>query len=84
MKERMYQTLDDLEWQTNHESYQAQKPSVKKFLGEAKVLIIIFVAMFLSMYLVTNAQLLRDRIQDSFSPQQVAKIDNEATHASAK
>jgi sortase (surface protein transpeptidase) len=48
-----------------------------------KILAVIFVIMFLGMYLVTNAQLLMDNIQDRIAPQQVASLQGGDMHSSA-
>jgi hypothetical protein len=52
-------------------------------LGEMKVLIIIFISIFLGMYLITNAQLIMDTFQDRFSPTKVQSLSTETVASTA-
>lgn len=80
---QMYQNLDDLSIQIEYEQQRKPKWSFKRFFKEIKILAVIFVIMFLWMYLVTNAQLLIDNVQDHIAPQQVASLQGEDMHSSA-
>ena len=76
----MYQTLDDLEYVLK----QKQKPISKfsKFFNELKILWLIFTVLFLGTYLVTNAQLVIDNINDRLSPNEVYWISEEISNSS--
>ena len=76
----MYQTLDDLEYVLK----QKQKPISKfsKFFNELKILWLIFTVLFLGTYLVTNAQLVIDNINDRLSPNEVYWISEEFSNSS--
>ncbi|MDR0369446.1 MAG: hypothetical protein LBH96_02705 [Candidatus Peribacteria bacterium] len=73
----MYQTLEDLEIQSEYEKSRAPKFSLRVIFREMKVLIIIFVSIFLGMYLITNAQLIIDNFYDHFSPAEVQSFSME-------
>jgi hypothetical protein len=79
----MYQTLEDLEIQAEYEKKRKPKHSFKAVFGEMKILAVIFVAIFLGMYLITNAQLLVDNFQDHFAPTEVQTLKVEEVHSSA-
>ena len=68
----MYQHLDDLEFQYIRKKRSAF--SFKKIMKEVKILGVIFAIIFLGMYVVTNAQLVKDTFQDRFNPQQVNSL----------
>ena len=76
---RMYQTLDELE-------YILTKPKrlskFSKFFNELKILGLIFTVLFLWTYLVTNAQLVIDNINDRLSPNEVYGISEESINSS--
>jgi LPXTG-site transpeptidase (sortase) family protein len=63
----MYQTLTDLEIQSEYEQRRRSSNAFSRFFGEFRIFIIIFVSLFLGMYLITNAQLLVDNFQDRFA-----------------
>lgn len=67
----MWYTLSDLEIQIEYESQKKEKSWLRKLFGEAKLLGGIFLMIFFSMYLVTNAQLVKDKITDQIDPNQV-------------
>jgi len=77
----MYQHLDDLEFQCSRKK--KSDFSFKKMLKEVKILGVIFATLFLGMYVVTNAQLVKDTFQDRFNPQPVHSLSDEL-HRSAK
>lgn len=65
----MYQTLDELEYVLTQPKNRFYKFS--KIFRELKVLGLIFTVLFLWTYLITNAQLVIDNINDHFSPNEV-------------
>ena len=65
----MYQTLDELEYVLTQPKSKFYKFS--KIFKELKVLWLIFTVLFFWTYLVTNAQLVIDNINDHFSPNEV-------------
>ncbi|MDR2415674.1 MAG: hypothetical protein LBD75_03555 [Candidatus Peribacteria bacterium] len=79
----MYQTLEDIEIQFEYEKLRAPKCSLQTFFRETKVLLIIFISIFLGMYLITNAQLIIDNFYDHFSPTQVQSFSTETISSSA-
>ena len=70
----MYQTLDDLEYVLTQPKH--------KFYKELKVLGLIFTVLFLWTYLITNAQLVIDNINDHFSPTEVHGITENEINSS--
>ena len=77
----MYKTLEDLEIQAEYEAKRRKKSPLKKLFWEIKVLFVIFILIFLWMYVVTNAQLLIDSVQDRVAPQTVQTFSQETTHS---
>ena len=75
----MYQTLDELECALI--TRKKRSFSFSSILKEVKVLLFIFVVVFLWMYLVTNAQLVIDNITDHFAPVEVHGISDETSMA---
>ena len=74
----MYQTLDDLEYVLTQPKSKFYKFS--KIFKELKILWLIFTVLFLWTYLITNAQLVIDNINDRFSSNEVYWIsENIAT-----
>ena len=74
----MYQTLDDLEYVLTQPKSKFYKFS--KIFKELKILWLIFTILFLWTYLITNAQLVIDNINDRFSSNEVYWIsENIAT-----
>jgi hypothetical protein len=65
----MYQTLNDLEYVLTQPKHKFYKFS--QIFRELKVLGLIFTVLFLWTYLITNAQLVIDNINDHFSPNEV-------------
>jgi len=65
----MYQTLDKLEYVLTQPKSKFYKFS--KIFKELKVLGLIFIVLFLWTYIITNAQLIIDNINDHFSPNEV-------------
>ncbi|MDR0860754.1 MAG: class E sortase [Candidatus Peribacteria bacterium] len=81
----MYQTLADLEIQAEYEEKRSSSSPFKKFFGEFRIFVVIFVAIFLGMYLVTNAQLLIDNFQDRFTDQTTVQvIDTQKTQTNVE
>ena len=79
----MHPTLEDLEIQLEYEARRKPKRHFRTFFREARVLVVIFVVVFLGMYLVTNAQLVMDNFQDRFSSEsQVQALKTEEVHYS--
>ena len=76
----MYQTLDDLEYVLTQPKNRFYKFS--KIFKELKVLGLIFTVLFLWTYLVTNAQLVIDNINDRFSSNEVYWISENITTSS--
>jgi len=71
----MYQTLDDLEYVLTQPKNKFYKFS--KIFGELKILGFIFTVLFLWTYLITNAQLVIDNINDRFSANEVYWISQD-------
>ena len=76
----MYQTLNDLEYILSQKHKARSKFST--IFNELKVLGLIFTALFLWTYLVTNAQLVIDNFNDRFSPNEVSGISEEISNSS--
>ena len=76
----MYQTLDDLEYVLTQPKSKFYKFS--QIFKELKVLWLIFTVLFLGTYLVTNAQLVIDNINDHFSPNEVRGISENEINSS--
>jgi len=76
----MYQTLDDLEYVLTQPKSKFYKFS--QIFKELKVLWLIFTVLFLGTYLVTNAQLVIDNINDHFSPNEVYGISEDNVNSS--
>ncbi|MDR0608000.1 MAG: class E sortase [Candidatus Peribacteria bacterium] len=74
----MYQTLTDLEIQSEYEQRNHSSSPFTHFFSEFKIFIIIFLALFLGMYLITNAQLLVDNFQDRFTDPPVVQTFTQA------
>ncbi|MDR0650939.1 MAG: hypothetical protein LBG59_06150 [Candidatus Peribacteria bacterium] len=79
----MYETLEDIEIQFEYEKLRAPKFSLKTCFKEIKVLLIIFISIFLGMYLITNAQLIIDHFYDHFSPTIVPSFSIETISSTA-
>lgn len=75
-------TLSDLEIQIQYEEKKKEKNWFRKFISETKLFIWIFTIIFLSSYLVTNAQLIKDKITDQVDPTVVQTISNRETSIS--
>lgn len=71
----MYQTLDDLEYVLTQPKHKFYKFS--KIFSELKILGFIFTVLFLWTYLITNAQLVIDNINDRFSTNEVYGISQD-------
>ena len=76
----MYQTLDDLEYVLTQPKSKFYKFS--KIFKELKVLGLIFTVLFLWTYLITNAQLVIDNINDRFSTNEVYGISENEINSS--
>ena len=76
----MYQTLDELEFVLTQPKSRFYKFS--KIFKELKVLWLIFTVLFLWTYLVTNAQLVIDNINDRFSPNKIYWISENDINSS--
>lgn len=76
----MYQTLEDLEYVLSQPKSKFYKFS--KVFKELKVLWLIFTVLFLWTYLITNAQLVIDNINDHFSPNEVFGISEDIMNSS--
>lgn len=76
----MYQTLEDLEYVLSQPKSKFYKFS--KVFNELKVLWLIFTVLFLWTYLITNAQLVIDNINDHFSPNEVFGISEDIMNSS--
>lgn len=76
----MYQTLEDLEYVLSQPKSKFYKFS--KVFKELKVLWLIFTVLFLWTYLITNAQLVIDNINDRFSPNEVSWISEDIINSS--
>ena len=76
----MYQTLDELEYVLTQPKNKFYKFS--QIFRELKVLWLIFTVLFLGTYLVTNAQLVIDNINDHFSPNEVYGISEDEINSS--
>ena len=76
----MYQTLDDLEYVLTQPKSKFYKFS--KVFKELKVLGLIFTVLFLWTYLITNAQLVIDNINDHFSANEVYWISSNNINSS--
>ena len=76
----MYQTLEDLEYVLSQPKSKFYKFS--KVFKELKVLWLIFTVLFLWTYLITNAQLVIDNINDHLSPNEVFGISEDIMNSS--
>ena len=76
----MYQTLEDLEYVLTQPRSRFYKFS--KIFKELKVLGLIFTVLFLWTYLITNAQLVIDNINDRISPNEVYWISEDIMNSS--
>ncbi len=76
----MYQTLEDLEYVLTQPKSKFYKFS--KIFKELKVLGLIFTVLFLWTYLITNAQLVIDNINDRISPNEVYGISEDIMNSS--
>lgn len=76
----MYQTLEDLEYVLSQPKSRFYKFS--KIFKELKILWLIFTVLFLWTYLITNAQLVIDNINDHFSPNEVFGISGDIMSSS--
>jgi LPXTG-site transpeptidase (sortase) family protein len=79
----MYQTLEDLEIQAEYEKMRQPKHAFSTLAGEVKIIMVIFISIFLGMYLITNAQLIIDNVQDRFTSTRVQPFNAEEVHSSA-
>ena len=76
----MYQTLEDLEYVLTQPKSKFYKFS--KVFKELKILGFIFTVLFLGTYLITNAQLVIDNINDRISPNEVYGISEDEMNSS--
>lgn len=76
----MYQTLEDLEYVLTQPKSKFYKFS--KVFKELKILGFIFTVLFLGTYLITNAQLVIDNINDRISPNEVYGISEDEINSS--
>ena len=76
----MYQTLDDLEYVLTQPKSKFYK--ISQIFKELKILWLIFTVLFLWTYLITNAQLVIDNINDHFSANEVYWISSNNINSS--
>jgi len=76
----MYQTLDDLEYVLTQPKSKFYK--ISQIFKELKILWLIFTVLFLWTYLITNAQLVIDNINDHFSANEVYWISSDNINSS--
>ncbi|MBO4203656.1 class E sortase [bacterium] len=77
-------TLSDLEIQIEYEAKKKQASPIIKFLKEARLFLSIFAVTFVGMYLVTNAQLVSDKIEDQINPHQVQTFSEQESQINVK